>query len=89
VFILVMYFDDAFFACYFADLLGHDGVLFEGVNGFVAFIFVYYYAEAPAHVKGSKHFFVGYDVAEFLGGALDNAENGLRLEVVKGEADAF
>ncbi len=86
---MVMYFDDAFFVCDFADSLGHDAVLLEGVHGFVDFSFVYDYAEAPAHVKGSKHFLVGYGVAEFLGGALDYAENGLRLEVVKIEADAF
>ena len=62
--LLVFDFDDAFFVGDFADAFRFVACLLKGVHGFVDVGFVHDYAQAPAHVKGFKHFLVGDGVSQ-------------------------
>ncbi len=88
MFVLVVYFHNFFFVCNFADSLGANTVLLQGIHGFVDFTLIDDYAETPAHVESPKHLLVGDGVAEFRSGFLDEGKNWLWTEIVKLEADS-
>ena len=81
MFVFVFHFDDAFFVGDFADA-SQVCILLQGVHGFVDFGFVHNYADAPAHVEGSKHFLVGNCEAKFGCGSLDYGEDGVRVKLL-------